>query len=366
MRRRTASDPHLPARPADRLGRVHEVMRGGDAGALLVTDRTNVRWLTGFTGSAGHVYVPTEGEALLVTDGRYTERAGEEAPDWTVVIDRTWGWLGEHHRPDASLAVEADVMPWEVVRTLTDLGVAAALQPTSGLVATLRQIKDDDEIALLRRACEITAQAFDHALGWLQPGLTEVEVAQRLIADMVAAGADGSAFDPIVASGPNGSRPHHSPGQRVLASGDLVTMDFGALVAGYHADMTRTVALGTVDLAQRRIYDLVHAAQQAGVAAALDGADVVEVDRACRQLIAKAGHGEHFEHGTGHGVGLGLHETPFLGPTSAGTLRDRMTVTVEPGVYVPGLGGVRIEDVVLVTTTGADRLTQAQRDLVQL
>lgn len=350
----------------DRLDRLRAAMGEEGIGTLLVSDRTNVRWLTGFTGSAGQVYVPVAGDALLVTDRRYTERAGEEAPGWTVVTDRTWGWLGEHHPAAATLGVEADVLTWAVVQTLEELGAAAGLVPTSGLVATLRQIKDDDEIALLRRACAITAQAFEGALAWLRPGLTEVQVATRLIADMVAAGADAAAFDPIVAAGPNGSRPHHDPGVRPLAAGDLVTMDFGALVGGYHADMTRTVALGSIDPALRRLHDLVHEAQQAGVDAVMDGADVVAVDRACRDVITQAGHGAHFEHGSGHGVGLGLHETPFLAATSAGTLHDRMTVTVEPGVYVPGLGGARIEDVVLVTSAGAERLTPARRDLIHL
>lgn len=366
MRRRTASDPDLPARPADRLGRVHDVMRGGDVGALLITQPVNVRWLTGFTGSAGQVYVPLDGEAVLVTDGRYTERAAEEAPGWTVVTDRTWGWLGAHHAVGSPLAVEADAIPWATVQVIESLGVAAALTATSGLVATLRQIKDDHEIALQRRACAVTTEAFEGALGWLRPGLSEREVARRLVADMVALGADGPAFEPIVASGSNGSRPHHDPGARVLAAGDLVTMDFGALVEGYHADMTRTVALGAVEPALRAVYDLVEAAQQAGVESAVVGASLSEVDGACRDLITAAGHGGHFEHGTGHGVGLGLHETPFLARTAVGTLRDRMTVTVEPGVYVPGLGGARIEDVVLVTRAGAERLTTAPRHLISL
>lgn len=349
-----------------RLARLRAAMGEAGVGRLLVSDRTNVRWLTGFTGSTGQVYVGPGGEALLVTDGRYTERAAEEAPGWTVVTDRTWGWLGSCHPATAVLGVEADVLTWATVQALQELGAATALTPTRGLVATLRQIKDDAELVWLRRACEVTARAFDGALGWLRPGLSEREVARRLVADMVALGADGPAFEPIVASGLNGARPHHDPGARVLAAGDLVTMDFGALVEGYHADMTRTVALGAVEPALRAVYDLVEAAQQAGVEAAVVGASLSEVDGACRDLITAAGHGGHFEHGTGHGVGLGLHETPFLARTAVGTLRDRMTVTVEPGVYVPGLGGARIEDVVLVTTAGAERLTTAPRHLISL
>lgn len=349
-----------------RVDRLRQSMagEGEGVGALLVTDRTNIRWLTGFAGSAGSAYVRADGEALLVTDGRYTERATEEAPGWTVVTDRTWGWLADHHPGDQPLGVEADVLTWASVRELEELGVGLAA--THGLTATLRQVKDDGEITLLERACDITSRAFEAALTWLRPGLAEVDVARRLVADMVEMGADGAAFPPIVASGPNGSRPHHDPGIRELAAGDLVTMDFGALVGGYHADMTRTIALGEVDPAQRRIHDLVRLAQDAGVQAAVAGAGTDDVDRACREIIASAGHGQHFEHGTGHGVGLGLHETPFLGRSTTGTLSDRMTVTVEPGVYVPGLGGVRIEDVVLVGPDAARRLTPAPRHLIQL
>jgi Xaa-Pro aminopeptidase len=183
---------------------------------------------------------------------------------------------------------------------------------------------------------------------------------------MVELGGDGAAFPPIVASGPNGSRPHHQPGHRALQAGDLVTMDFGAMVGGYHADMTRTVGLGPVDPALVRIHELVEAAQAAGVDAVRAGAATADVDQACRTVIDDGGHAKHFRHGTGHGVGLDIHETPFLTATSTGTLADRMTVTVEPGVYLPGLGGTRIEDVVLVGPSAAERLTTAPRSLIQL
>ncbi|HUG85240.1 MAG TPA: Xaa-Pro peptidase family protein [Euzebya sp.] len=349
-----------------RLDRLRALMGEEGLAALLVSDHTNVRWLTGFSGSAGQVYVPLEGEAVLVTDGRYTERAAEEAPGWTIITDRTWGWLGQHHPATSPLAVEADHLTWTVVQELTQLAVCSQMQPSSGLVAGLRQVKDDGELALLRRACELTAETFELAVGWLRPGLTEVQVARRLVADMIDLGAEGQAFPPIVAAGPNGARPHHDPGARPLAAGDMITMDFGALVGGYHADMTRTVGLGAVDPMLAGIHDLVHRAQEAGVRAAVAGTQTAAVDRACRQLISAAGHGQHFEHGTGHGVGLGLHETPFMAASSTGTLRDRMTITVEPGVYVPGLGGVRIEDVVLVGSDGAQRLTTAPRHLLKL
>jgi Xaa-Pro aminopeptidase len=196
--------------------------------------------------------------------------------------------------------------------------------------------------------------------------LAEREVARRLVQTMIQMGAEAEAFQPIVAAGTNGSRPHHDPGDRRLARGDLVTMDFGARVNGYHADMTRTVGLGAPSRELSDIHDLVRRSQAAGVDACVAGTTTKAVDGACRAVIKRAGHAEAFVHGTGHGVGLVIHETPFLGASSVGTLRDHMTVTVEPGVYVPGLGGVRIEDVVLVSATGPRCLTTASRDLITL
>ncbi|MGI9016426.1 MAG: M24 family metallopeptidase [Euzebya sp.] len=349
-----------------RLGRVTAVMASEGVSALLVTDWANICWLTGFTGSAGVVYVTREGEPVLVTDGRYAERAADEAPGTAVLLDRTWGWLADSHPRDRELAVEADHMTLATAQSLRELDPDLTLRPTSGLLQTLRQRKDATEIAALRQACAITGQAFEDALGWLAPGLTEIAVARRLVATMIDLGADGPAFAPIVAAGLNGSRPHHDPTGARLAAGDLITMDFGALVDGYHADMTRTVSLGDPDPSLIRIHDVVHDAQQAGVQAAVVGASTQQVDSACREPIGRAGHAEEFVHGTGHGVGLAIHETPFLGRNSPGTLADRMTVTVEPGVYVAGLGGVRIEDVVLVAATGSERLTTAPRQLIRL
>lgn len=341
-------------------------MKADDLRALLLTGAANIRWVTGFSGSSAKVYVPSGGEPVLVTDGRYVERASEEAPGWTVVSDRAWGWLADHHDPGTPLAVEADHMTWAAARQLEEQTLAACLRPTTGVVETLRQIKDDREIDTLRRACAITVAAFEQALGWLSPGLSEQAVTRRLVDEMIDLGADASAFEPIVAAGSNGSRPHHSPGTDPIRSGHLVTMDFGALVDGYHADMTRTVAVGTPDPDLIGVYEVVRAAQHAGVALVADGVGAADVDRSCREVIEAAGHGDAFLHPTGHGVGLDIHESPILSSTTTSTLHDRMTVTVEPGVYIAGLGGVRIEDVVLVGPTGAERLTTAPRQLITL
>jgi len=215
-------------------------------------------------------------------------------------------------------------------------------------VEDLRIVKDDTEIGLLARACEITSSAFDEVVPQIAAGMTERELAVLIDQTMIDAGAEKPAFDTIVASGPNGAIPHHTPSGRPLALGDMITIDCGARYEGYHADMTRTVVLGPPAEWQRDLYALVAAAQRAGIAAAEPGAAVAEVDAAARDVIAEAGHGEHFSHGLGHGVGLEIHEAPMLAHGRPGRLADRVPITVEPGIYVPGRGGIRIEDTLVV------------------
>ncbi len=239
-------------------------------------------------------------------------------------------------------------MTVESYAALAELDGGPELVPLGHLVEELRMIKDESEIGLLATACAITAEAFAAVLGAIEPGRTERSLAVLLERAMIDLGAEGVAFDTIVASGPNGAIPHHSPGGRPFEHGDLITIDCGARFAGYHADMTRTVALGQPAGWQVALYDLVAAAQRAGVEAAVPGADISAVDAAARNLIAAAGHGEHFGHGLGHGVGLEVHEAPLMGPGRTGRLVDRVPVTVEPGVYLPGQGGVRIEDTLVV------------------
>lgn len=341
--------------------------RLADAGldALLVTHLTNVRYLTGFTGSAGALLVTVDDGDVLATDGRYTEQAAAEAPDLPLRSARGLDWVADA-LGDRRLGVDSDHLAWDAVRDLQLRLGAERVVAAPGHPEALRLVKDDAEVAALRRACAITAAVWRNLLGWLRPGLSERDVGRRVRDAVEDAGADGLAFDTIVAAGPNGARPHHRPGERRLAPGDCVTVDFGAMVDGYRADMTRTVALGEPDPALRRLADLVVEAQAAGVAAIAAGVTAGDVDAACRDRIAAAGHGDHFVHPTGHGVGLDIHEAPILRAGARATLRPRMAVTVEPGVYVPGFGGVRVEDTVLVTGGRADVLTDAPRELVVL
>lgn len=335
---------------------------------FLVTRLVNVRYLTGFSGSNGRLFLGADPAAdCLATDGRYEEQAAGEAPDLEKSLAPESAWLPARVAAGARIGVESHDLTWEGAERLRGLLAQAELVAAPRWVEELREVKDDSELAALGRACAIGDAAFAELLGWVRPGMTEREVAGRLEADMRRLGADGPSFDTIVASGPNSARPHHHPGARALVAGDLLKVDFGALVDGYHSDMTRTVALGDPGSALRAVHALVRRAQEAGRAAAVAGATAGEVDHACRTVIADGGHGERFVHPTGHAVGLEIHEAPILHEGAAATLTDRMAVTVEPGVYLPGLGGVRIEDVVVVRAEGpCDVLTTTSRELITL
>ncbi len=304
---------------------------------------------------------------MVGTDSRYAGTAERACPDVELLIER------EVEAALAGMALEGGlgVIAFEDLemtvhrhRELTGRGdssqhPAPELVGVGSAIDQLRMVKDEDEIALLGRACSITAEAFSAVLGRLTPGVTEREYAIALERTMIDLGADGLAFDSIVASGPNGAIPHHPPGNRAFEAGDLVTVDCGAQCGGYHADMTRTVALGQPQSWQREIYQIVADAQAAGVAAAVVGADVTDLDAVARDMIEAAGYGGQFGHGLGHGVGLEIHEAPIIGYGRAGTLQDRVPITIEPGIYLPGRGGVRIEDT-LVVRAGAGAAGSAQ------
>jgi Xaa-Pro aminopeptidase len=322
---------------------------------MLVTSGVNVRYLTGLASSNAAVLVGADGSALLVTDNRYIDKTrglDVEAVEASDVASRL---------AVPGVGIEAASMS---VATFNRLG--GGLVPLEPLVERLRMVKDDDELELVRTACAITDQAFADISRNIRPGVTERDLARLLDARMIELGADKPGFETIVAAGENGAIPHHAPTDRELRSGDLVTMDFGALYQGYHADMTRTVCLGRPADWQREIYDLVAEAQRAGCRAVLPGAPAQQVDLASRSIITAAGHGDRFRHGLGHGVGLEIHEDPFLGPSRTGRLEDRVPITVEPGVYLPGRGGVRIEDTLVTRGSGAELFTKTTKELLVL
>ncbi|MFB4307739.1 M24 family metallopeptidase [Actinomadura sp. GTD37] len=344
-----------------------------DAGALLVTRLVNVRYLTGLDSSRAALLVPADGPAVLATDGRYAGMAAEVCPELPVVVDRqvAEALLARAAADGRSrIGFEAHDLTVEHHAALLDeaerLDTAIEPVPLGRLVEELRMVKDEEEIALLREACAITDRAFEAVLPEIRAGVTERAVAVALERAMVDSGAERPAFESIIASGPNGAVPHHHPGGRELERGDLVTMDFGALYGGYHADMTRTVAIGEPAGWQRDLYDLVHLAQRAGLDAAVPGAETKEVDAAAREIIAAAGHGGAFPHGLGHGVGLEIHEAPLMGYDKTGKLMVRVPITAEPGVYLTGRGGVRIEDTFVVRADGPELLTTTTKDLLVL
>jgi Xaa-Pro aminopeptidase len=340
--------------------------------ALLVTHLTNVRYLSGFTGSAAMLLV-TPDALLLVTDGRYELQAGDElavagaAAEVSVArtTDEQHAVLTAALPPSSRLGLEAGHVTWaEQRRYAREWSPGHELVPTDGLVERLRAVKDDGEVARVEAACAIADAALAATLPFLAEGPTEAAFALALDTEVRRLGAADVSFPTIVASGPNGARPHHEPGARTVVPGDLVVIDFGALVDGYHSDMTRTVAVGGHDRlgeTGRRMVEVVRAAQAAGVAAVSAGTPAAEVDRACRDLIAEAGWGDAFVHGTGHGVGLDIHEDPRVSYASGATLDAGHVVTVEPGIYLPGAGGVRVEDTVVVTDSGCRVLTRAPK-----
>ena len=346
------------------------MVRELDADAVLVTAAPNVRYLTGLASSNAALLLPADGEGLLATDSRYALAAQRDAPDLELLTERSVEVrlaAEAARRGVGKLAFEAHEMTVERHAEVAARAGGVITVPFGRKIEELRTVKDQSELELLATACRITAQALADALPQIRPGLSERSLGSLLDYRMTQLGADRPAFDTIVASGPNGAIPHHAPTDRPLRHGDLVTMDFGAQYGGYHADMTRTVAVGKPSEWQRDIYDLVAEAQRAGIEALEVGAETGAVDAAARDVIEAAGHAGHFQHGLGHGVGLEVHEAPIMGYGRTGKLEDRVPVTVEPGVYLPGKGGVRIEDVLVVTAGGGARiLTSATRELLVL
>jgi len=340
---------------------------------MLVTDLVNVRYLSGFTGSNAALLVRADDETpVLATDGRYVTQAAQQVPDAEVVIERACApHLAARAATDGAkrLGFESHVVTVDGYALLERAAPEIELVRAAGSVESLREVKDAGELALLRLACEAADAALAALVeaGGLRPGRTEKEIGRELESRMLDHGADGVSFETIVAAGANSAIPHHRPTDAVLAAGDFVKIDFGALVAGYHSDMTRTFVLSPVAQWQLDVYDLVATAQRVGREALAPGVCLKDVDGASRQVIADAGHAEHFGHGLGHGVGLQIHEAPGISASAAGTLLAGSTVTVEPGVYLPGRGGVRIEDTLVVGRADSptpELLTRFPKELV--
>jgi len=331
---------------------------------LLVTDLVNVRYLTGLDASNAAVVVRPGGDAVLYTDFRYAAAARALDEDIPVEIVRSSLVAELAQRLDGPLGFEAEALPYGQYEVLA--GGALELVPTKKLVEELRVVKDDEEIAALARAARVADRAFEALTAETWVGRSEKELAWRLRELLHAHGADDLSFDTIVASGPRGALPHAHPTNTIIETRTLVTVDWGARVGGYCSDCTRTLSTGSLPDRLRELYEVCLAAQTAAVASIRPGMSGVDADRAARDPIEAAGLGNAFGHGLGHGVGLDIHEAPRLSRESTDTLEAGQVVTVEPGIYVEGLGGVRIEDMCVVRADGLESLTSFPKALVEV
>ena len=329
---------------------------------LLVTDGVNVRYLLGFQSSNCAVLVEPDGAATLFTDFRYLEAARAVEGVEVVRTRRDVAGALSDLLAGRRIGFEASRISYAHWQTLAAGG--ADLVPTRGLVEALRLVKDDAEIDAVRRASSLSDAVYEALAGEQFVGRTEKDLAWWIERTFRELGADGLAFAPIVASGLNGASPHAHPGDTVIGDGVLVTIDMGCTVDGYCSDCTRTFAVGEVSEQLFEIYRLVAEAQLDGLAAVRVGAAGVEVDAASRTAITAAGMAEHYGHGLGHGLGMEVHEAPVLRPESTDVLAERNLVTIEPGLYLPGVGGCRIEDLVAVTATGCEILTSFTKELL--
>lgn len=344
-----------------------------DCDSLLVSDPSSIRYLCGFDGSAGWLWIDAQ-RAWLLTDSRYAEQSRRQL--WAAGVEdhldiyvgnnaSQHGRVGELASDVEHVAAEAHHLSWEQANRLGDLLAehSSELAPTDGAIGELRAVKDEAEVARIEAAAAIADEALGATAPALGGGCTEAEFARQLDYQMLNAGADALSFETICASGPNAALPHGRPSDRRIETGDLVIVDCGAMIDGYHSDMTRTFYVGPGEPtgAASVMLEAVTAAQQLGVDAVADGVTCAAVDEACRSHLTAVGLGDEFTHGTGHGVGLDIHEQPWVGPKAETVLAQGNVITVEPGVYRHGFGGVRIEDTVLVTVDGARRLTRAPK-----
>lgn len=351
------------------LQRAHEENLDG---MLLVTDQ-NIRYLTGFTGSDSFVLIAAKGNYFL-TDGRYIEQAEHECQGFTIVNwrnppRRLSEVVGEVVRDldVGRLGFEKDHLSFELYDDLTkDLTKDAELVPTKGIVESFRYRKDEDEIQKIKKSCTIADNAFGKILDYIKPGITERELATELEYYLKKSGAEAAGFETILISGARTSLLHGTPSNKKVEYGDILLMDFGARYEGYIADMTRTIGVGRANEKQRHIYETVKETQETAIDSIKAKVEAKAVYEAAKRVIEKAGYIEFYYTGLGHGVGLVVHEEPFLKPTSQDILDRNCVITVEPGIYIPRWGGVRIEDMVLITEEGCELLTQSSRELIVL
>lgn len=352
-----------------RLQKLRADMQTRELEAVLITNAHNRKYLTGFTGTSGYVLI-TADRALLLTDFRYMTQAASQAKDYEVVEHKAKPILTVKELLDGlrvkRLAFEQNDLTYGTYRAYAEELGDIALEPTDGLVEKLRMFKDDTELAVIRDACNLADRTFAHIQAYLVPGAVEREIALEMETFMRKNGAASTSFDTIVASGERSALPHGVASDKRIGANEFVTLDFGAYYNGYCSDLTRTVTVGKANEKMKDIYKIVLEAQLNVLDKLKPGMTGREGDALARDIIAKAGYAEHFGHGTGHSFGMEVHEAPRLSPTCDTVLEPGMTMTVEPGIYLPGFGGVRIEDDVVLTDKGIRILTGSTKDHLEL
>lgn len=351
-----------------KLTKLRNVLKEKDLDAILITNPYNRHYLSNFTGTSGNLLI-TLNDAILITDFRYIEQANDQAKEFDIV-EHTGPILNEinnqlNENGIKRLAFEENQVTYKEHTEYSKL-FKVELIPTSEIIENIRIIKTDEEITIMQEAARIADNAFTKILDFIKPGVKEIEVANELEKLMRAEGATSSSFDIIVASGYRGALPHGVASEKEIQSGELVTMDFGALYQGYCSDITRTIAVGEISEELKDIYNTVLQAQILGVEGIKQGITGKEADALTRDYITEKGYGKYFGHSTGHGLGLEVHENPRLASNSETVLQTNMAVTVEPGIYIPDVGGCRIEDDIIVTDDGNKCLTHSNKELIIL
>ncbi len=350
----------------NRIENVQNKLTDYGVDALLVTNMYNVRYLANFTGTTGLIVV-TKDEAYFVTDFRYTEQAAEQAKGFTIVQNEglIYNEVANIVKEDQmeQLGFEEENITYATYQKINDM-IPCELVPTSGIVEKLREVKSEEEIEIIQKAVNIAEKAYNYILGFIKPGMTEIEVANELDFYMRNLGATGVSFDTIVASGVRSAMPHGVASNKVIEEGDMVTIDFGCYYEGYASDMTRTFAVGDPGEKLKEIYAIVQEANRRVTEVAKAGMTGAELDAVARDYITEKGYGEQFGHTTGHGLGLEVHEGPSISYRNEDKLVENNIVTNEPGIYIAGLGGVRIEDDLVIKEDGNVNLMTSQKDLI--
>lgn len=350
-----------------RVQRLREKMAEKDLEAILISHPVNRRYMTGFTGSAG-VALLTEKEAFFITDFRYVSQVKEQCPDWSLVKQEA-GIFEEvanccKKLGIQKLAFEQDHLTYAQVSRLKEQMDQIHLEPVSDLIEEIRLVKEPGELQIIKEAAKIADRAFEQILQEIRPGMKEKEVALRLEVIMREHGATSSSFDTIVASGWRSALPHGVASDKVIEKGELVTLDFGAYYQGYASDITRTIMMGKPNEKQKEIYQIVLEANKQAIFGVEPGKTGKEVDAIARNYIKDHGYGDYFGHSTGHGLGMEVHERPLVSSRGEKTLVPGMVITIEPGIYIPDLGGVRIEDDLIVTESGYENITTVSKELI--